>query len=82
MKIDLHATSTVLAILGLLITVLMGAMWMGELSSSVHHLKENAINPERIARIEERLGALVESQSRLALAVDNLAARQEVRRPR
>lgn len=82
MKIDLHATSTVLAILGLLITVLMGAMWMGELSSSVHHLKENAINPERIARIEERLGALVESQSRLATAVDNLAARQEVRRPR
>lgn len=82
MKIDLHATSTVLAVTGLLITILMGAMWMGELSSSVNHLKENAINPERIARIEERLGALVESQSRLALAVDNLAARQEVRRPR
>lgn len=82
MRIDLHATSTVLAIIGLLITVLMGAMWMGELSSSVNHLKENSVNPERIARIEERLVALVESQSRLAAAIDGMTPRQEPRRPR
>lgn len=82
MKIDLHATSTVLAVTGLLITILMGAMWMGELSSSVHHLKESAINPERIARVEERLAALVDSQSRLAAAIDRMAARQEPNRPR
>ena len=82
MKIDMQATSTVLAVIGLVITVLMGAMWMGELSSSVKHLKDNSINPERIARIEERLEALVSSQSRLSVAIDNLAARQEARRPR
>lgn len=82
MKIDLHATSTVIAIIGLLITVMMGAMWMGELSSSVHHLKDNAINPERIARIEERLEALLQSQSRLSIAIDRIAPSQEVRRPR
>ena len=82
MRIDLQATSTVMAVIGLLITVLMGAMWMGELSSSVRHLKDHAINPERIARIEERLEALVQSQSRLSVAIDNLAIREQQRRPR
>lgn len=75
MKIDLHATSTVVAILGLLITIMLGSMWMGELSHSVTSLKEQAVSAERIARIEARLDALVEGQSRLSVAIDGLAGR-------
>jgi len=75
MKIDLHATSTVVAILGLLITIMLGSMWVGELSHSVTSLKEHAVSAERIARIETRLDALVEGQSRLSVAIDGLAGR-------
>jgi hypothetical protein len=84
MKIDLHATSTVVAILGLLITIMLGSMWMGELSNSVTYLKQTTVNGERIARIEARLEALVDGQSRLSLAIDSLATRidQTENRPR
>jgi hypothetical protein len=75
MKIDFHATGTVVSILGLMITMMMGSIWLGELSHSVTTLKEQAVSAERIARIEERLDALVDGQSRLSVAIDGLAGR-------
>lgn len=72
MKIDLHATSTVIAILGVIITIMTGAMWMGELSNSVMYLKSTSVSGERIARIEARLEMLVISQERTSRAVDEL----------
>lgn len=75
MQIDLHATSTVVAIIGLLITIMLGSMWMGELSNSVDHLKTTTVTAERVARIEGRLDALVESQINLSKAVDHLIER-------
>lgn len=84
MQIDLHATSTVVAILGLLITIMLGSMWMGELSNSVDHLKATTVTAERVARIEGRLDSLVESQIRLSKSVDHLIERldQADNRPR
>lgn len=74
---NLHVISTGVSLVGLLISMMLGSMWLGELSTDVNHLKTSSVNGERIARIEGRLDALADSQSRLSASLDRFLTQYE-----
>jgi hypothetical protein len=73
----LQAIGTGVSLVGLLITMMLGSMWMGELSSNVKDLKGSAVTDSRITRIETRLDAMVETNKELAASLNRLLTRLE-----
>lgn len=73
----LQAIGTGVSLLGLLITMMLGSMWVGELSTTVKDLKGSAVTDARITRIEARLDAMTESNRSLAVNLERLLTRLE-----
>lgn len=62
----------------ILVTVFVGAMWLGALSTKVDNLKENAVTDGRMQRLEQKVETLGKNTGDLTLSVADLA--REIRR--
>lgn len=62
----------------LLVTVFIGAMWLGSLSTEVSQLKATAVSDGRISRLEQRVDTLADNTKELKGAISELV--RELRR--
>lgn len=63
----------------LLVTVFIGAMWLGTLDEKVDNLRATAVSDGRIARLEQRVDTLSDNTKDLKNSINELV--RELRKP-